>query len=150
MSSNKKMNEILSHIQSDRNVRKMKKYIQHGSVSTFDHCESVARLCYAINRRFSLHADLEVLLTGAMLHDFYLYDWHCRDNGGHRFHGFRHAMTACRNAERYMNIDRRTSDVIYSHMWPLNPERIPASKEAWIVCIADKVVSLHETLFKRS
>ena len=39
--------------------------------------------------------------------------------------------------------------MIRSHMWPLNPERVPRSKEAWIVCVADKLVSLHETLFRR-
>ena len=149
MNNQDEMNEILSDLQSDCKVQEMKNYIQHGSVSTYEHCKSVAKLSYIINRRLSLHSDLNVLLVGAMLHDFYLYDWHNDDDGSHRLHGFTHAKAACLNARRYFHIDDRTSRVISCHMWPLNPEKIPRSREEWIVCIADKCVSLHETLFRR-
>ena len=140
---------ILSELKADEAVQKMKGFIQHGRVSTYEHCESVARLSDRINRRLSLNADTKTLLTGAMLHDFYLYDWHEAGDGSHRLHGFRHAKTASENAKKHFNVDENTSHVIMSHMWPLNPLRFPRSKEAWIVCIADKCVSLHETLFKR-
>ena len=46
--------EILSALQSDRNVQKMKRYIQHGRISTYEHCENVAKLSYTIDREFSL------------------------------------------------------------------------------------------------
>ena len=149
MENYSEMQEILSDIQSDRTVRKMKQYIQHGNVSTYEHCKNVARLSYDINRAFSLHADLRVLLTGAMLHDFYLYDWHHDDNGEHRLHGFSHAEKARDNAKKYFHIDNETEHVIYCHMWPLNPGRIPRTREAWIVCVADKCSSLYETIFCR-
>lgn len=140
---------ILSAYRSDSRVQEMKKYMQHGSVSTYEHSEAVAELSYRINKRFRLHSDLNVLLTGAMLHDFYLYDWHRKDDGSHRLHGFTHAKTACENARKAFHIDDRTSRVILCHMWPLNPERMPKSREEWIVCVADKLISLHETLFRR-
>ena len=143
------MDRILADIRSDRKVQEMKKYIQHGSVTTYEHCENVARLSYKINKKLSLDSNLEVLLTGAMLHDFYLYDWHDFDNGDHLLHGFTHPGAACRNAKKYFDIDSRTKHVISSHMWPFNPIKVPMSREAWIVCIADKCVSLHETIFKR-
>ena len=130
-------------------MQEMKKFIQHGKTSTFEHCVSVAHLSYAIDKYLSLHSDLKVLLTGALLHDFYLYDWHNYDNGAHRLHGFLHAKTACMNARKYFDIDDKTSHVIASHMWPLNIGKLPRTKEAWIVCIADKCVSLRETLFRR-
>ena len=149
MNSNQEMDEILTEIQADENVQKMKQYIQHGNVSTYEHCESVAKLSYSIDKRLSLHSDLKVLLTGAMLHDFYLYDWHEDGDGSHRLHGFTHAKRACDNAKDCFAIDDETSHVIYSHMWPLNPKRIPQSREAWIVCLADKYVSLKESLFRR-
>ena len=149
MDSHEEMQEILAELESDPSVQRMKEYVQHGQVSTYEHCKNVARLSYEIDRRLFLHSDLKVLLTGAMLHDYYLYDWHAEDNGEHRLHGFRHAEKACRNAEDRFDIDEATGHVIYCHMWPLNPERVPRSKEAWIVCIADKLVSLHETLFRR-
>lgn len=149
MGNYEEMQAILSDIESDSTVQQMKKYIQHGKVTTYEHCSSVARLSYDIDKALSLHADLNVLLVGAMLHDYYLYDWHNKDGGTHDLHGFIHAKIARDNARKHFNIDEATGDVIYSHMWPLNIRRIPRSKEAWIVCAADKLVSLHETLLRR-
>ena len=143
------INEILSDLQADNKVQEMKRFTQHGSVSTYEHCRSVAMLSYRIDRRLSLHSDLNVLLVGAMLHDFYLYDWHNHDNGTHLLHGFTHAKDACVNARKYFDIDDRTGRVIACHMWPLNLGSRPRSREEWIVCIADKCVSLHETIFRR-
>jgi HD superfamily phosphodiesterase len=50
----------------------MKKYIQHGSVTTYEHCEKVAEVSHKIDQMLSLHCNQNTLLTGAMLHDFYL------------------------------------------------------------------------------
>lgn len=149
MNRDKEKQEILSSLQEDPRTQLMKKYIQHGKVSTFEHCKNVADFSYKIDKLLSLHSDLNVLLTGAMLHDFYLYDWHEYDDGQHRWHGFKHASAARENARKSFGINDKTSHVIDSHMWPLNIERMPRSKEAWIVCIADKLVSMNETLFKR-
>ena len=143
------INDILSEIKSNSKVQEMKKYTQHGTVSTYEHCCNVAKLSYVIDRLFSLHSDLNVLLVGAMLHDFYLYDWHCHDRTYQLPHGFTHAKEACINARKYFNIDARTSRVIACHMWPLTIGSCPKSREEWIVCVADKCVSLHETLFRR-
>ena len=143
------MNRILSGFRSDETVLQMKQYVQHGNVSTYDHCENVARLSYRIDKRLHLHCDPDVLLTGAMLHDFYLYDWHRPDGGSHRLHGFRHARAAADKAKEVFGIDGKTEEVISSHMWPLNIGKVPGSREAWVVCIADKCASLYETVFRR-
>ena len=145
----KEVNQILRELQKDEHVQEMKNYIQHGDVSTYEHCENVARLSYQINKTLSLHADQRTLLTGAMLHDFYLYDWHYDGDGSHQLHGFSHPKRACRNAQKYFDVDADISHVISSHMWPLTLTSIPLSREAWIVCLADKWISLHETLFRR-
>ena len=102
-----------------------------------------------INRKLHLRADTEVLVRGALLHDFYLYDWHQEDNGDHNWHGFIHADRAEQNAVKYFDVDGKTRHVIRSHMWPLNLSRPPRSREAWIVCVADKVVSAYETVCRR-
>ncbi|MBQ9065466.1 MAG: HD domain-containing protein [Blautia sp.] len=143
------MKAVIADLESDDKVQEMKEYVQHGKVSTYDHCRNVAKLSYDIDRMLHLKCDLKVLLTGAMLHDFYLYDWHNDDGGTHRLHGFTHAKTAAEKAKKRFDIDKKTGDVISSHMWPLNPEKIPKSKEAWVVCIADKCASLYETVFRR-
>lgn len=94
MTDKQKMDKILNDLQSDKRVQQMKDYKQHGRISTFDHCDSVARLSYRLNRKLHLHADVPTLIKGAMLHDFYLYDWHNEDNGEHRLHGYHHAEKA--------------------------------------------------------
>ena len=140
---------VLRDLQANERVQEMKNYIQHGNVSTYEHCENVARLSYRIDRRLRLNSDPRVLLRGAMLHDFFLYDWHAEDGGAHRLHGFTHPSVSCANAEAYCDIDEKTKQVIACHMWPLTPGKIPHSREAWIVCLADKCVSLYETLLRR-
>ena len=143
-----RIGEILRDLKGHDAVRRMKDYTQHGGVSTYDHCERVAKLSYWLNQRLRLHADERVLLRGAMLHDFFLYDWHENDDA-HRWHGFTHAAEARKNAVKHFQISPREQQVIQSHMWPLNLTKLPRSREAWIVCLADKCCSLEETLFRR-
>ena len=143
------VDEILAKVQSDTKVQEMKNFTQHGSVSTYEHCESVVRASYRIDRRFSLRSDLRVLLVGAMLHDFYNYDWHKGNEGAHALHGLTHPKAAAKNAREHFGVDARTSRVIEHHMWPLTLTKLPRSREEWIVCVADKWVSLMETLFRR-
>ena len=86
-------------------VQRMREYIQHGSVTTYQHCKNVALVSFWLNRRFHLGADETSLAVGAFLHDFYLYDWHKRSSfrGLRRLfemHGFAHPGSACVNAER--------------------------------------------------
>ena len=83
----KEHDRLFTELKEDSRIQKMSQYIQHGKVSTYDHCCRVADLSSRINRRLRLHADEETLLKGAMLHDYYLYDWHEKDGGTHRLHG---------------------------------------------------------------
>ena len=146
---NETIRKHLRRVLKDPHVRQMKRYTQHGKVSTYDHCKSVTRLSYRINRALHLHADESRLLHGAMLHDFFLYDWHAHDDGSHRLHGFHHADVAAKNAQDLLHVDEKVSHIIQTHMWPLNITKVPRSREAWIVCLADKVCSVRETLLDR-
>ncbi len=140
------LDDLLSKLRDDQKVLEMKKYIQHGSISTYDHVESVTRVSYWMNRRFHLGANEKRLVIGAFLHDFYLYDWH-KDSEG--LHGFYHPGIACRNAVEQFEIDKNVQNIIKSHMWPLTITSLPLCREAWIVCMADKYISTKETLLCR-
>ena len=143
-----RLNHILAPIKNDKRVQKMKQFKQHGKISTYEHVESVTRLSFWLNSRLHIGADDKVLTIGAFLHDYYLYDWHLTDEG-HGLHGFSHSNTAKENAIKHFGIGKRTQQVIESHMWPLTITKIPKTREAWIVCIADKCISTRETLLCR-
>lgn len=136
---------VLAPYLANEKVRSMSSFVQHGSVSTLEHCQSVAVLAWYLNKRLHLHANEDVLLVGALLHDFYLYDWH---GAGWR-HSYRHAEAARANAVAHFRVNERTQHVIRCHMWPLGITHVPHTREAILVSIADKIVSLHETLLKR-
>lgn len=74
----------------------------------------------------------------------FLYDWHNPDNG-HRLHGFSHPYTSLKNAKRDYSITKREADIIVKHMFPLTIVP-PQTKEAWIVCLADKICAGEETI----
>ncbi|MBR1622451.1 MAG: HD family phosphohydrolase [Pseudobutyrivibrio sp.] len=143
-----RLNHILAPIKNDKRVQKMKQFKQHGKISTYEHVESVTRLSFWLNSRLHIGADDKVLTIGAFLHDYYLYDWHLTDEG-HGLHGFSHSNTAKENAIKHFGIGKRTQQVIESHMWPLTITKIPKTREAWIVCIADKCISTRENLLSR-
>ena len=83
-------------------------------------------------------------MRGALLHDYFLNDWHKKDDG-HRWHGFRHGKTAARNAKRDYRLNRLEEYIIASHMFPLTVLP-PKSKEGWMVCLADKWCAAEETV----
>lgn len=136
--------KILSPIINNYNVQLMKSFKQHGGTSTFEHCKHISELCFLINRRLKLNCNEIALVQGAMLHDFYLYDWHNSNNPSRGKHGFVHPLIATRNAKRCFNIDKKIENIILSHMWPLTITKIPKSKEAWIVSCVDKYSSIQE------
>ena len=129
-------------------VQRMREYIQHGSVTTYQHCKNVALVSFWLNRRLHLHADETSLAVGALLHDFYLYDWHENDRS-HRLHGYHHPDTSCENAVTYFQVGELVQHMIRTHMWPLTITKLPRSREAWILCLVDKYISTKETFAMR-
>ena len=89
--------------------------------------------------------DLRSLIRAALLHDYFLYDWHEWDDGVHRMHGFTHGGTAMRNAMRDFRLNRVERDSIENHMFPLTPCP-PRYIEGYLVTVADKISATQETL----
>lgn len=125
-------------------VQRMSKFIQHANVTTLEHSISVAYYSYWLCRRLHLNADCHSIIRGALLHDFFLYDWHV-GNGEKGLHGFTHPKTALANAEEYFSLNDLERDIIVKHMWPLTVIP-PKYKESLIVSLSDKFCSVIETL----
>ena len=129
-----------------------KDFLQHGEVSVFAHSIAVACACLLIarllHRYLKIRLNERALVRGALLHDYFLYDWHVPDKS-HRLHGFFHARRALRNASRDFALGEIERDMIAKHMFPLNL-RPPVFRESVILCIADKLCAADETLTRQS
>ena len=117
--------------------------IQHGDTSVLLHCLAVAYFSLWLAKRLGLKCDQNSLIRGALLHDYFLYDWHDPDPS-HRLHGLHHAAVALRNAQEDLILTQTEQDIIAHHMFPLTP-RPPKSREALLVCLVDKGCGLYET-----
>lgn len=137
--------KIAEPIVTHHKMLSTKKLIQHGNVSVFAHSLAVAAYSEKLAIKLGIDYDRKSLIRGALLHDFFLYDWHETNNVGDGLHGFAHPNTASKNALRYFRLNNKELDIIRKHMWPLTLTKIPRYKESWLVCIADKYCSLLET-----
>ncbi|WP_455543911.1 HD domain-containing protein [Intestinibacter sp.] len=120
-----------------------KDFIQHGDVSVYEHCIFVAYMSYIIANKLNLKVDKKSLIRGALLHDYFLYDWHDK-NKPVKLHGFKHPKIALKNASEDFALNKKERDIILHHMFPLTIAP-PNSKEAWIICLADKICATKET-----
>ena len=133
-------------ILSSENFKGTRRHIQHGNMTVHSHVISVARYSLLLNRKLRIGCNKHDLIRGALLHDYFLYDWHIPDaENPHKLHGFYHPGKALQNALKEYKLTEREKDIIKKHMWPLTVMP-PACREAWIVTMADKWCSLLETL----
>lgn len=138
-----RLKEMLYEMLKDQRILKMDEFIQHGNVTCLQHCISVAYFSYAFCKQFHIKVDEQSLIRGALLHDYFLYDWHIKEEE-RKLHGFYHPILALTNAKRDFTLSRIEKDIIVNHMWPLTLLHIPHYKESWIVCIMDKLCSISE------
>ncbi len=122
------------------------KNVQHGDMSVREHCVRVAKTSVSLAAILGMKVRRKDLVRGALLHDYFQYDWHSPEHCGLKnLHGFYHPGTALKNAEQEFELTDCERDIIKKHMWPLTV-RLPKCKEAWIVTMADKYCSTLETL----
>lgn len=152
---NTMMKEFVTYIHEIKSQVKLQEmlgsYIQHGKTSVYTHSRNVAYFSYKIakfcERKLGIKINYDVLIVGAMFHDFFLYDWHDSETCP-KLHGFKHPAIASENAQKYYDISNKEKLIIETHMWPLTITKIPKSIEAIIVCIADKICSARETIHR--
>lgn len=143
----KLLKEILIQVVDNSSFNESKKYIQHGNTSIYRHSIMVARKSCQIASKFNIKVSYNEMVRGALLHDYFLYDWHDKEHKHRRPHGFFHPSAALKNAMRDFVLTDIEKDIIKKHMFPLTPVP-PVYAESLIVCIADKICSAGETLIK--
>ena len=136
-----------SDILNSENFRGTRRHIQHGNMTVYSHVMNVARYSLLLNKKLGLGCNKHDLVRGALLHDYFLYDWHDKTQipQRKRLHGFWHPGIALRNAEKEYKLTDRQREIIRKHMWPLSVVP-PTCREAWVVTTADTYCSLMETI----
>ena len=139
-----RLESIYQAFLNDEKILRMKDISMHRGSNCYLHSFKVAKKAIkkSLNRK---DINLEVVLLGAILHDYYLYDWR-KDRSKFKKHGKNHPSVAINNAVKDFDISEEVKKVIKSHMWPINIKDYPKSKEAKIVSISDKAVTIGEFL----
>jgi uncharacterized membrane protein len=135
--------ELIDDIYEHEEFLKLKEYFHHNS-SIYDHVQDVAYFSYRICKYLKL--DYRSATRGALLHDFFLYDWRNHDVPDlprKKYHGIEHPKIAVDNAKQHFTINEIEEDIIKKHMWPLTLIP-PKYKESFIVSFADKYLSSKE------
>lgn len=127
-------------------IKEMDQYIQHGNTTTLKHSLLVSYSSYKIAKKLKLN--YQSVAKAALLHDFYLYDWH-HQKQKKKFlekHGFTHPKIALENADKYFSLTEIEKDIIVKHMWPLTFRQLPKYKETLLVSCVDKYSCTKEML----
>lgn len=138
-------------IMDSRNFQSTRNFIQHGTMPVHRHCLDVANQSIRISKRLGIPCSEKDLIRGALLHDYFLYDWHQKykptRNVG--LHGRIHPKIALFNARKDFNVNYLEADIIERHMFPLT-FMPPRYRESLIVCLVDKACSVYETFTKNA
>ena len=107
----KRFEELSAKTLASGRVQEMARFVQHGDTSTLDHTTAVARLALTMARGLRLRIDEASLVRGAILHDYFLYDWHDHEHAPDRWHGFKTASGTYAGTSAYLVKLEQSDDV---------------------------------------
>jgi len=139
--------DITKDIYMHEEFIKLKMHNHHDS-SIYDHVMDVSYFSYRACKFLKL--DYRSAARGALLHDFFLYDWRNHDTPdlpAEKFHGIEHPKIALVNAKKHFILNDIEKDIVRKHMWPLTLVP-PRYKESFIVSFADKYLASKEFVNK--
>ena len=137
--SNNNYYRLVDDIINDNEFKKTNKCIHHG-ISRFDHSCRVSYYSYKVTKLMRLNYK-EVARAG-LLHDFFLAENNTKKE---KFKSmFVHSKKSLKNSQELFDLSEREKDIIFTHMFPLNINRVPKYMESWIVSIVDKIVAIYE------
>ncbi|HPX92227.1 MAG TPA: hypothetical protein PKZ93_12055, partial [Spirochaetota bacterium] len=138
-------NNIVEDILTNEEFLKLKNFYHHNS-SIYEHAKIVSYISYRLCKLLNL--DYVSAARGALLHDFFLYDWRNHDEpelAKDKYHGIEHPKIALENAQKHFTLNEIEKDIITKHMWPLTLIP-PRYQESFIVTFTDKYVATKEFL----
>ena len=133
--------ELVQDILHIDDVQELRDYVQHCKTTRLQHCVNVAYYTFLISRRLNLN--VRSATRGALLHDFYLYDWKNNEQPIEGRHSVVHPQVALAMARQYTAVDPIMEDCSLNHMWPMSRQR-PQTKEGWVVQGVDKLCAAME------
>lgn len=136
--------QCVQEVCADEWVQLLAQNPQHGQTSRLQHSISVAYHSFLFCEKLHLTVDTYSLIRGALLHDFFLYNWK-DDPKLYRRHGTRHPKAALANAEARFVLTSIERDIITKHMFPLTI-RLPKYRESYVICLWDKICCVQELL----
>ena len=139
--------EIVRDILANAEYRKLRNFYHHNT-TIYEHLQYVSYISYRMAKALGL--DYRSATRGALLHDFFLYDWHTHDEPDlpkNKNHGLAHPHIALRNARKHFKLNRIEEDIIVKHMWPFTL-RPPRYMESYVVTFADKFSASREYSLK--
>jgi uncharacterized membrane protein/HD superfamily phosphodiesterase len=143
----KEFYEVIKDLYEHEEVLKLKLHYHHNS-SIYEHVMDVSYLSYKACKFLKL--DYHSAARGALLHDFFLYDWRHHDVPDlpeDKFHGIEHPKIALANARKHFTLNDIEKDIIIKHMWPLTLVP-PKYKESFVVSFVDKYFASKEFVSK--
>ena len=140
MNNKKIYYDIYSEFNNVNKYRELKSMIHHGN-NRLDHINRVAKMSFYLSKYLKL--DYVSCTRGAMLHDFFTTDDLSRNNKKYKSFLNEHPKIALDNSMKYFDLNDIEKDIILTHMFPVVKGK-PKYKESKIVCLCDKIVSIHE------
>lgn len=145
---------LVSDILDNKYFLETKKDLHHGT-SKYEHSLRVAKVSYKLGKVFK--ADLKAVTRAGILHDFFFGTRKEKPENSY----LRHPVTAANNAKKYFNVSDLEAEAIKTHMFhqvlfkKIFPfinrkekasvkEFKPKTKEGWIICASDLIVSIME------
>jgi len=153
-SSKSEFENLVCDILENENFLETKKDLHHGT-SKYEHSMRVAKLSYKLSKIFK--ADVRSTTRAGLLHDFFFGTRKEKPENSY----LRHPVTASNNAKKYFNVSALEAEAIKTHMFhqvllkkifPFinHKEKVsvkefkPKTKEGWIICASDLIISVIE------
>ncbi len=151
---NSEFDELVKDILNNENFLATKRDLHHGT-SKYEHSIRVAKLSYKLGKFFKV--DLRSVTRAGLLHDFFFGMRKEKPENSY----LRHPVTASSNAKKYFNVSDLEAEAIKTHMFhhvliqkifPFinRKEKVsikefkPKTKEGWIICASDLIISVME------